>query len=276
MLLRPRIQLLGPAAAAWLFAVYYHLRMIRREKLHALILSRRNSGEADRFVTLFTRDYGLLRAVAKGVRKIPSRRGGHLEPFSHVVAIISGSPHRYFLAGTETVDEYTPLHQHHVALAQAHNLAQLVTHLFEEEEPYPTVFDAIHHAWHILPTLTPERQRLLEVAVMLHTLRAAGVAPELSACHRCGVKQPTDTVIFDSTEGGWRCLTCHGQLLGTKRSLTPRLLKVVRFIAYYPERALQIRITTEESQQIAEALRHYISGVIEQPLFFTEQHAFAY
>ena len=38
-------------------------------------------GEADRIVTLLTRDHGKIRAVAKGVRRTKSRFGGRLEPF---------------------------------------------------------------------------------------------------------------------------------------------------------------------------------------------------
>lgn len=41
-------------------------------------------GEADRIVTLLTRDHGKIRAVAKGVRRTKSRFGGRLEPFMRV------------------------------------------------------------------------------------------------------------------------------------------------------------------------------------------------
>ena len=38
-------------------------------------------GEADRIVTILTRNHGKIRAVAKGVRRVKSRFGGRLEPF---------------------------------------------------------------------------------------------------------------------------------------------------------------------------------------------------
>ena len=41
-------------------------------------------GEADRIVTLLTRDHGLVRAVAKGVRRTRSKFGARLEPFAHI------------------------------------------------------------------------------------------------------------------------------------------------------------------------------------------------
>ena len=48
--------------------------MLRQHKL----------GEADRIVTLLTRDHGLVRAVAKGVRRTRSKFGARLEPFAHI------------------------------------------------------------------------------------------------------------------------------------------------------------------------------------------------
>ena len=56
-----------------------------RQRLYrtpAVILKRMDLGEADRIVTLYSRDVGKIRAVAKGVRKTTSRSAGHLEPFT--------------------------------------------------------------------------------------------------------------------------------------------------------------------------------------------------
>jgi DNA repair protein RecO (recombination protein O) len=51
--------------------------------------------EADKLVTLFTRDQGKIKAVAKGARRIPSRLGGRVEPFTYG---------EYFLAQGRSLD----------------------------------------------------------------------------------------------------------------------------------------------------------------------------
>ncbi len=43
------------------------------------VVKRINLGEADRFITLFTKNYGKVEVLAKGVRKITSRRSSHIE-----------------------------------------------------------------------------------------------------------------------------------------------------------------------------------------------------
>lgn len=55
--------------------------MSRLYKTEGIIIKRKNFGEADRFITIMTKEYGKLRVIAKGVRKITSRRSGHLEVF---------------------------------------------------------------------------------------------------------------------------------------------------------------------------------------------------
>ena len=50
----------------------------------AIVLRTQKLGEADRIITLFTREHGRIRAVAKGVRRTKSRWGARLEPGSHV------------------------------------------------------------------------------------------------------------------------------------------------------------------------------------------------
>ena len=53
-----------------------------------VVLRTHKLGEADRIITLLTRQNGRVRAVAKGVRRTKSRFGGRLEPFTHVDVLI--------------------------------------------------------------------------------------------------------------------------------------------------------------------------------------------
>src|SRR5690349_13403622 len=106
--------------------------MVGRHKLQALVFSRRNSGEADRMVTLFTRDQGLMRVLAKGVRRIPSRRGGHLEPYTAVLALISVTRGGNFVSAVETMQPYEGLQANSQALMTARNCILAVTSLFDE------------------------------------------------------------------------------------------------------------------------------------------------
>ena len=59
--------------------------MRRTYKTEGIILKRINFGEADRILTSYTKHFGKISLLAKGVRKITSRKGGNIELFNQTV-----------------------------------------------------------------------------------------------------------------------------------------------------------------------------------------------
>lgn len=62
--------------------------MLNSSKVEGVVLARRNFSEADKIITLFTREQGKMKVVAKGIRRIKSRRAPHLELFNHVSLVL--------------------------------------------------------------------------------------------------------------------------------------------------------------------------------------------
>lgn len=242
-------------------------------KISALVLSRRSIGEADRTVTFFTREMGLLRVLAKGVRKIPSRRGGHLEPLTEAAAVISGRPGRYWLTAVETRDYFGALHREAEAVASARVQAWAAMHLLEYEAAYPSVFAALQYSWRHTTALATGRRALLEAAVVLFILRAAGWLPRLGACQRCGQREPLEAVVLDAERGGWLCLSCRlasGELpswRGAETSLTPQGLACLRLAAVSWTKARQLTISPAEGWQLTAALRAYLGAAAHVQTF---------
>ena len=63
----------------------------RTYNTEGVVLKHMRLGEADRIITLYTPDRGKVRAVVKGARRAKSRKGGFLQPLTHVhVSIAEG------------------------------------------------------------------------------------------------------------------------------------------------------------------------------------------
>lgn len=60
----------------------------RTAPAEGIVLKRSNTGEADRIVTLLTREYGKIAGVAKGVRKLTSSKKSYLEPGNHIKVLL--------------------------------------------------------------------------------------------------------------------------------------------------------------------------------------------
>ncbi len=70
------------------------------------IIKRKNFGEADRIITIFSKDNGKITVIAKGVRKITSRRSALLEPFSLIKFNAVQSYSRKILTEVELINSF--------------------------------------------------------------------------------------------------------------------------------------------------------------------------
>ena len=72
----------------------------------AVVLRTHKLGEADRIVTLLTRNHGQVRAVAKGVRKTTSRLGARVEPFSYVDVMFATGKSLHIISQVESINSF--------------------------------------------------------------------------------------------------------------------------------------------------------------------------
>src|SRR3990167_3836469 len=79
---------------------------VRIYKAQGIILARKNVGEADRVLTVFTNEYGKVRVIAKGIRRINSRRSPHLEVFNHVGLMIRHGKAMDSVTEAETIESF--------------------------------------------------------------------------------------------------------------------------------------------------------------------------
>ncbi|MDD2694633.1 MAG: DNA repair protein RecO, partial [Anaerolineales bacterium] len=112
----------------------------RSFRVEAVVLRHTDWGEADRMLTLFTREMGKLRAVAKGVRRERSRKAGHLEPFTRVHLLLARGREIPIITQAETIDAYLPLRQDLKRVGEASYIVELIDRFTFEEEENPGMF----------------------------------------------------------------------------------------------------------------------------------------
>lgn len=128
-------------------------------------------------MTFFTREEGLIKVIAKGVRKIPSARGGHLEPCTRVLINITESKHGNYMGNVETEDYFHALRNDTDAFARACSHVKLFQRLFTEHQPVPDVFDSLCSAWQAYPLLSFEKRVSIDTALSLQMVQYAGIMP---------------------------------------------------------------------------------------------------
>jgi DNA repair protein RecO (recombination protein O) len=107
--------------------------------VEGVVLKRRTVGEADRIITIFTKQYGKMRVLAKGIRRITSRRAGHVELFNHVVLTLHRSKTLDIVTEAQSMRHGTnslnPLH-----VAYSYCICELIDQLLPDQQEHQDVF----------------------------------------------------------------------------------------------------------------------------------------
>jgi len=173
----------------------------------ALVIGSMRYREADRIVTLYTRDRGRLGAIARGVRRTKSKVGGRLEPYSLVRASLYSGRGLYTILGVETVRTFQGVREQLFRMEEGARLLGAVRHLFPQEESSIPAFNLLVRSVARLaeaPDATAAAGVVL--ATRLKLLGLLGYAPELSLCSVCG--SPGPLYGFSPSLGGMICEPC--------------------------------------------------------------------
>lgn len=174
----------------------------------AVVLRLHKLGEADRIVTLLTRRFGRVRAVAKGVRRTTSKFGARLEPFSHVdVQLWTGrtldivtQAESITAFGADLVTDYARYTAGSAVLEAAERLTS------EEREPSLRLYLLVIGALRALVAAEHEPRLVLD-AFLVRSMAVAGWQPALTDCARCAAPGPHRA--FSVPAGGAVCATCR-------------------------------------------------------------------
>lgn len=109
-------------------------------KTEAVILSRVNFGEADKLLTLFSKHYGKLKALAKGVRRVSSRKGGSLELFNHVGLVLARGKNLDIITEVDLKNSFRIWRKDLIRVGLAYYLVELVDKLTAEGQKNQQVF----------------------------------------------------------------------------------------------------------------------------------------
>lgn len=173
----------------------------------ALVIGSMRYGEADRILTLYTRDRGRLGAIAKGIRRTKSKTGGRLEPFSLVRVSLYAGRGLYTVVGVETLRTFQGVRDELFRMEEGARLLSAVRHLFPEEEGHVQAFNLLARGVARLAEAPhAEAASSVILATRLKLLALLGYAPATSSCAVCGGdEQPYG---FSPSLGGVVCEPC--------------------------------------------------------------------
>jgi len=183
------------------------------EKALALVVRGTDWSETSRISTLFTREFGKVRALAKGGRRIRSNFEVAFDLLSicHVVFIRKNLGGLDLLTEARLEERFPHLRQDLHALYVGYYVAELLGDGTQDYDPHPELFDEARATLRALakPGDRPGRVSAFELVWLKHL----GYSPRIDTCAGCSadVIRPEIRVSYSPTAGGVLCPDCAGR-----------------------------------------------------------------
>jgi DNA repair protein RecO (recombination protein O) len=180
------------------------------EKATAIVLRVIDFSETSAVLTLFTREFGKVRGLAKGARrpKGPFESALDLLALVRIVFLRKSSDSLDLLTEAKLERRFRPHGGNLSSLYAAYYVAELVNELTDDYDPHPKLFDAADETLAALSGEPGVSATL--VRFELTALRELGHLPSLARCGECGTAiEPGGRVPFSQLAGGVLCGSCR-------------------------------------------------------------------
>ncbi|HLC40536.1 MAG TPA: DNA repair protein RecO [Methylomirabilota bacterium] len=231
------------------------------EKTRAVAGGSRPLGEADKLLTFYTREFGKLRGVAKGARRVRSKFGSALELFTYGQLVFFERPRSELIA----VDHFDIIHPFQIVredlerLGRGAWIVECVTHLTADRDPQPALFGLLLRALRALEGRT--RPEWVTLCFALRAADLTGHRPRLDRCHRCG-KIPGRRVRFDPGGGGLLCPDCPAAGVGTLLLSSQALSALRRLHTLRWDERLRVQFPRALELEMLTVVEGYIHALI--------------
>jgi DNA repair protein RecO (recombination protein O) len=228
------------------------------EKATALVLRVIEFSETSSIVTLFTREFGKIRAIAKGARrpKGPFESALDLLALCRIVFLRKSSDALDLLTEAKLERRFRPPGGNLSNLYAAYYVAELLNELTDDYDPHPELFDVADETLAALRTSSTAALALLRFE--LTALRVLGHLPSFETCVECGTAvEASGRVAFSQAAGGVLCKSCR---VGQKQviSISAGVLRtLVELAAAQGEAWRRLEIDRRTYGELRAIMNHY-------------------
>lgn len=205
-----------------------------------------------------------MRLIAKGARKMRSRKAGHLEPFTRVSMQLAKGRDLWIVTQADTVDAYLPVREDLTLTGNAAYVLELLDRFSYEEGENRAIYALLVDT---LARLSGGEDVFLTIRYYeIRLLDYLGFRPDLQHCVQCQREiQPQDQ-FFSALHGGVLCPDCGMHLPGS-RPISMQALKYMRHLqrSSFADIA-QVRVPEFIQREMEMLLQYYLTYLLERGL----------
>lgn len=237
-------------------------------RTEGIILKKEDRGEADQLFTIYTKDFGKLEILGKGIRKISSKlRSGAEIFYLSEIEFIQGKTYKT-LTDAILIDSFQNLRKNLGRLSIAYKISETLDDLVKGQEADKKIWQLLIETFNKLNSykLKPKSYKLIYYYFLWNLLSILGYKPELYQCSLCQKKLIPGKLYFNPKEGGVICPNCFKKVKSGKEVKT-EIVKILRIILEKDWKTLfKLKIEKKYLKELSFISQIYLSRICEENL----------
>ncbi len=226
-----------------------------------LVIKELNVGENDRLITIFTKEYGILKAYATGVKSIKSKRSAGCSLLTYSAFTINRKGENYRITEAEPISSFFTLGLDIEILSLCQYFCELCSVFVERMNPNEEFLRLILNSLHFL-TKDKKYPPLIKAITEFRVAVISGYRPDLLACENCG-KFEDDIMFLNMENGILSCKDCTESFDGLI-PLDRTILTALRHISFSEFKKLySFSIPEKSADNLSKITERYLTTQID-------------
>ncbi|MFH1856288.1 MAG: DNA repair protein RecO [Candidatus Omnitrophota bacterium] len=202
------------------------------QKTQAIVLKNQDIRETSLLLTLFTKDFGKIQGIAKGIRGKNSRISNSFEPFSYcnIVFYEKKRSNLHLVSHCDLKRYFHDLRKDLIKVSYAYYFTELVKNFLQLHDKNEDIFNLLFNALDFLDKSKMD-VRILARAFELKLLSLSGFKPKIDSCLKCSALVK-DKAFFNFSEGGLLCPDCAAKIRQTHTIIKQEILFFMHLLEY--------------------------------------------
>lgn len=178
------------------------------KRSNAVVIGHYSLGETDKIIVFFTRDYGKVRAVAKGAKRLKSRLAGKTEilNYGELIYFERAGKDLHLINSFDIIEPFQTIKEDLMKMAYCSYIADLIQHITSEAYSDPDIFDLMLSALYVIKFA--DDIEIIVRAFEIKLLEKMGLNPRLDLCVICASEINDEVPKFSIQSGGVICGKC--------------------------------------------------------------------
>lgn len=225
-----------------------------RLNTEGLVIREQNIGEADRLVTILTAGHGIIKAFARGARRIKSGSVASTQLLSYSSFSIYMGKERNVIDEAQAINVFFGVRGNMESLSLGQYFAELSEAVSPDSTDSKEILRTVLNSLYLLGK-GRKNPRLIKAVAELRIMSAAGYMPDIVACKKCGSYE-APTMIFDAEKSALYCEKC---MSGAGAPLPLAVITAMRHICYSEqEKIFSFSLPDVEMKLLSELAERYM------------------